>query len=368
MPSIIPSSMAGAIVVRDAAGNVIPSTGVENAYIPPSSFETSCDLAYLPSDCTARIYPTQINAFQSEMFALAVAFNSDGSWNCNNLTNMADAFNAWVAETLPGIIEEEAAFDICDAPAAETIPGGASFLMCSPAGAVRVPTAAMPYITGTQLEEELEDYVPRSIVGQPGGVVPLEADGLISADFLPSYVDDVMEFENEAAFPNPGEADKIYVSRSSNLTYRWSGTQYVRVGGGDRFDFRAKAALTGNVAADATRTIIYNSEDYDDKNVHNNTTGLFTIPAGVDALVEAQVYVANGQLGSGVVELMIQTSANVVVARTVASLINSAPLTLKVSSLIRGGTTSYKIVYKSHGAQTTLGGAATDNFITAFGM
>ena len=46
---------------------------------------------------------------------------------------------------------------------------------------------------------------------------------------LPSYVDDVLEFENRAAFPEEGEDGKIYVAEDTNLTYRWSGTQYVEI-------------------------------------------------------------------------------------------------------------------------------------------
>ena len=42
-------------------------------------------------------------------------------------------------------------------------------------------------------------------------------------------MDDVLEFENRAAFPEEGEDGKIYVAEDTNLTYRWSGTQYVEI-------------------------------------------------------------------------------------------------------------------------------------------
>lgn len=51
--------------------------------------------------------------------------------------------------------------------------------------------------------------------------------GKVPAAQLPSYVDDVLEFANLAAFPNPGEAGKIYVAIDTNKTYRWSGSVYV---------------------------------------------------------------------------------------------------------------------------------------------
>ncbi|MHB8842949.1 MAG: hypothetical protein ACYC56_14380 [Candidatus Aquicultor sp.] len=53
--------------------------------------------------------------------------------------------------------------------------------------------------------------------------------GLIISSQLPSYVDDVLEYTNLAAFPITGEAGKIYVALDTNLTYRWSGTTYVEI-------------------------------------------------------------------------------------------------------------------------------------------
>ena len=57
--------------------------------------------------------------------------------------------------------------------------------------------------------------------------------GLIPSQYLPSYVDDVLEYNSKSAFPATGEEGKIYVDKSTNLTYRWSGSTYIQVGGGD---------------------------------------------------------------------------------------------------------------------------------------
>lgn len=51
-------------------------------------------------------------------------------------------------------------------------------------------------------------------------------NGLVPASQLPSYVDDVLEYANLAAFPAEGETGKIYVALDDNLTYRWTGTVY----------------------------------------------------------------------------------------------------------------------------------------------
>ena len=53
--------------------------------------------------------------------------------------------------------------------------------------------------------------------------------GKIPASQLPSYVDDVLEYDTMSAFPATGEGGKIYVAKDTNLTYRWSGTQYVEI-------------------------------------------------------------------------------------------------------------------------------------------
>ena len=58
-------------------------------------------------------------------------------------------------------------------------------------------------------------------------------DGKVPESQLPSYVDDVVEYDSKSAFPAIGEEGKIYVDKSTNLTYRWSGSTYIQVGGGD---------------------------------------------------------------------------------------------------------------------------------------
>jgi len=53
--------------------------------------------------------------------------------------------------------------------------------------------------------------------------------GKIPASQLPSYVDDVLEFNNLAAFPATGETGKIYIAIDTNRDYRWSGSVYTQI-------------------------------------------------------------------------------------------------------------------------------------------
>lgn len=71
--------------------------------------------------------------------------------------------------------------------------------------------------------------VKRTEMGVANGVATLGADGKVPSGQLPSYVDDVLEYENKASFPSAGETGKIYVSKDTNLTYRWSGSAYVEI-------------------------------------------------------------------------------------------------------------------------------------------
>jgi hypothetical protein len=64
-------------------------------------------------------------------------------------------------------------------------------------------------------------------------------NGLVKTSQLPSYVDDVLEFTDLASFPIIGETGKIYIDLDNNLTYRWSGSVYVKIGSSD--------ALWGNI-------------------------------------------------------------------------------------------------------------------------
>lgn len=92
--------------------------------------------------------------------------------------------------------------------------------------------------TGDITISAVDTVTPRIAVSEKGqalGVATLDASGTVPAAQLPSYVDDVLEFANVAAFPATGETGKIYVARNSGTAadpsrqYRWSGTVYVEI-------------------------------------------------------------------------------------------------------------------------------------------
>ena len=62
-----------------------------------------------------------------------------------------------------------------------------------------------------------------------GHEVPELENGKIPANYLPSFVDNVDEYDTISLFPVVGESNRIYIDKSTNKTYRWSGTAYVEI-------------------------------------------------------------------------------------------------------------------------------------------
>jgi hypothetical protein len=74
-------------------------------------------------------------------------------------------------------------------------------------------------------------YTPENAAnkGVANGYASLDGGGLVPSTQLPSYVDDVLEFADLAAFPASGATGKIYVALDTNKIYRWSGATYIEV-------------------------------------------------------------------------------------------------------------------------------------------
>lgn len=62
-----------------------------------------------------------------------------------------------------------------------------------------------------------------------GTDIPYLVNGVIPANQLPAFVDDVLEFPALASFPATGEAGKIYIDASTGKTYRWNGAGYTEI-------------------------------------------------------------------------------------------------------------------------------------------
>jgi len=114
----------------------------------------------------------------------------------------------------------------------DTIKGKA--LITNASGAVAdsgVTATEIGYVAGvtSSIQTQLDNKLETSLKGANNGLAELDNTGKVPSSQLPSYVDDVLEFANRAAFPATGESGKIYVTKDTNLTYRWGGSDYVEI-------------------------------------------------------------------------------------------------------------------------------------------
>ena len=112
-------------------------------------------------------------------------------------------------------------------------------------------------ITGTNTGDETASTIINKI-----------GDGSkINSSYLPSYVDDVLEFANVASFPATGEVGKIYIALDVNLTYRWGGSGYVEISPSIALGETSATAYRGDRGASAYAHSILTSGT----NPHNTT-------------------------------------------------------------------------------------------------
>ena len=104
--------------------------------------------------------------------------------------------------------------------------------------------------------------VKRSEMGVNNGVATLDSSGKVVTSQLPSFVDDVLEFESKTNFPVTGESGKIYVSLDTNLTYRWGGTEYVEISKSLALGETSSTAYAGNKGKDTTDKLNTHLENY----------------------------------------------------------------------------------------------------------
>ena len=97
-------------------------------------------------------------------------------------------------------------------------------------------------VTGLQTALDSKENIANK--GVANGYASLNGSGEVPASQLPSYVDDVVEYANLASFPATGESGKVYVALDTNLTYRWSGSTYVKLNDVDLTDYLNKTTDT----------------------------------------------------------------------------------------------------------------------------
>lgn len=125
--------------------------------------------------------------------------------------------------------------------------------------AEKVPTSrkvnGKPLSADVTLAAKDVGAIPAAEKGASNGVASLDETGKVPAAQLPSYVDDTIEgylyegkwYQDEThKTPVTGESGKIYVTKDTNKTYRWSGTIFVEISASLALGETASTAFAGD--------------------------------------------------------------------------------------------------------------------------
>jgi len=125
--------------------------------------------------------------------------------------------------------------------------------------------------------------------GVANGYAGLDSSGKIASSHLPSYVDDVLEYANLAAFPATGDSGKIYIAIDSAKVYRWSGSTYVEISASPG---STDAVPEGSTNLYHTTSRVRTSISASGSLSYNNTTGVFsyTQPTNVSTFTNDSGY------------------------------------------------------------------------------
>lgn len=121
-----------------------------------------------------------------------------------------------------------------------------------------------------------------------GTVAELDANGKVPSAQLPSYVDDVLEYNGTSAFPATGETGKIYVDTTANTTYRWSGSTYVAIGSSLALGTTSSTAFRGDYGNTAYQHATAKGSAF--------SSGLYKITTNAEGHVTAATAVAKADI------------------------------------------------------------------------
>ena len=71
----------------------------------------------------------------------------------------------------------------------------------------------------------------------------------------------MVEYDSLSAFPETGESGKIYVAKDTNSTYRWSGTEYIKISDRINVDNNPTQGSTNAVSSGGVFTALSNKQD-----------------------------------------------------------------------------------------------------------
>lgn len=141
--------------------------------------------------------------------------------------------------------------------------------------------------------------IPKSAIGASNGVAPLDQNGQISAEYLPSFVDDVIEVDSYADLPTVGETGKIYVTIDAGKIYRWSGSGYIwinsSVGTADEAT-RLTSSRTISATGDASWSVSFRGDTDASGTITLSSTGVTAGSYGDNVTIPTVTVDAKGRV------------------------------------------------------------------------
>jgi hypothetical protein len=129
--------------------------------------------------------------------------------------------------------------DLANKPTYSTVATSGSYTDLANIPSTFAPsTHVHPISAVTNLQTELNGKAASSHSHSQSEITDLVSDlaskatlvgGKVASAQLPSFVDDVEEYNGTSAFPSTGETGKIYVDTSTNKTHRWTGSTYIEI-------------------------------------------------------------------------------------------------------------------------------------------
>lgn len=209
--------------------------------------------------------------------------------------------------------------------------------------------ADKPISTATQaaLDHKLSD----SLKGAASGLAELDASGKVPASQLPSYVDDVLEFDSILDFPAEGESGKIYVAKDTNLSYRWTGTTYIKVASDLSLGETSSTAYRGDRGAAAYAHAVTNKG-------LQFASGLYKIQTNAEGHVIGAVAVT----AQDIIDLGLPSTA--VATQSADGLMSSTDKT-KLDGIAEGATANIGTITKVQANGTDVASSGTANIPAA---
>ena len=161
--------------------------------------------------------------------------------------------------------------------------------------------------------------IASSLKGAVNGVAELDANGKVPSAQLPSYVDDVLEYDKQSSFPTTGEAGKIYIAKDTNKTYRWSGSAYVEISASLALGETSSTAYRGDkgkTAYDHSQLTSGNPHNVTKSDVGLSNVGNFKAVSTVasQGLTDTEKSNARANIGAGTSNLTIGTTSTTAAA------------------------------------------------------